>query len=305
MIENAGFACHQLPIMTNSPAITRECRQPTSEDQSQPGWSANLALRFAVKGDRTTIASKSFQGPLAVQKPFYPEGDTCHVYVLHPPGGVVGGDQLAIELNLEEHSHALLTTPAANKFYRSDERQSRLQQRFRLEHQAVLEWLPQESIFFDQCNTHLATQIELARDSRLIAWDVICLGRPASGEPFRQGAIRQILEILQAGEVLLNDRLLIEGASKMLTEPWGFSSYPVIGYLVATPTSVSTRDKVREMVGFGESVRLTATLINDLLVCRVLASQAEQARRKLLEVWQTIRPTIVAKEAIQPRIWHT
>ena len=279
--------------------------QSKSEVNQQPGWSANLALQFAVKGDRTKISGKSFRGPLAVQKPFYPEGDTCHVYVLHPPGGVVGGDQLAIELKLEEHSHALLTTPAANKFYRSDKRQSRLQQRFGVGQGAALEWLPQESIFFDQCNTRLDTRIDLAPDSRLITWDVICLGRPASSEPFRHGSIRQSLEIAQQGKMLLNDRLLIQGAGKMLSEPWGFNGYPVVGYLVAAPGTAFMRDKVREITGFEESVRLTTTLLNGLLVCRVLARRAELARRKLLQVWQLLRPYIVAKEAIQPRIWHT
>lgn len=291
--------------MTNSPPITSAGAQSKSEVHQPPGWSANLALQFAVKGDRTKISSKSFRGPLAVQKPFYPEGDTCHVYVLHPPGGVVGGDQLAIELKLEERSHALVTTPAANKFYRSGERQSRLQQRFWLGRGAALEWLPQESIFFDQCNTRLDTRIDLELDSRLITWDVVCLGRPASSELFRQGSIRQSLEISRQGKMLLNDRLLIEGGSKMLTEPWGFNDYPVVGYLVAAPGTVFMRDKVREITGFEPSVRLTTTLINGLLVCRVLARQAELARRKLLEVWQLIRPDIVAKEAIQPRIWHT
>jgi urease accessory protein len=291
--------------MTNSPLMTPVGTPSKPDVQYQPGWSANLVLQFAVKGDRTQISSKSFRGPLAVQKPFYPEGDTCHVYVLHPPGGVVGGDQLAIELKLQEHSHVLVTTPAANKFYRSDERQSRLRQRFELGQGAALEWLPQESIFFDQCNTRLDTRIDLALESRFITWDVICLGRPASSEPFQQGTIRQSLEIAQQGKVLLNDRLLIEGAGKMLTEPWGFNDYPVVGYLVAAPGTVFMRDKVREITGFEESARLTTTLINGLLVCRVLARQAELARKKLLQIWQILRPDIMAKEAIQPRIWHT
>jgi urease accessory protein len=279
--------------------------QSTSRVDQPPGWSANLSLQFAVKGSRTIIAGKSFQGPLAVQKPFYPEGDTCHVYVLHPPGGVVGGDQLAIDLTLQKNSHALVTTPAANKFYRSDKRSSHLQQSLSLQAGAMLEWLPQESICFDQCNTRLNTHIELARNSRLIAWDLICLGRPASGEAFAQGSIRQTLEIKQQGRILLNDRLLIEGASPMLREPWGFHGYGVIGYLVATPATAFIRDKVREIAGLEKSVRLTTTLIDRLLICRVLADRAELARRKLIEVWQRVRPEIMAKEAIQPRIWHT
>ena len=83
------------------------------------GWVARLALRFEQRAGRTVLAHRSHEGPLAVQKPFYPEGDVCHVYLLHPPGGVVGGDRLTIEIEVASDAHAVITTPAAGKFYRS------------------------------------------------------------------------------------------------------------------------------------------------------------------------------------------
>ncbi len=84
-----------------------------------------------------------------VQRPFYPEGGTCHVYLLHPPGGVVGGDQLELQVQSEPGSHALITTPAATKFYRAGPHPHSLLQQNLQVRDATLEWLPQETIVFD------------------------------------------------------------------------------------------------------------------------------------------------------------
>src|SRR3954471_15398906 len=89
---------------------------------SRAGWEASLDLEFATQGTRTFLARRASVGPLVVQRPFYPEGDVCHVYVVHPPGGVVGGDRLDLNIRARSGAHALITTPAATKFYRSDGR---------------------------------------------------------------------------------------------------------------------------------------------------------------------------------------
>src|SRR5690606_30424398 len=112
------------------------------------GWRAELALRFELRGPRTVLAGRRHYGPLRVQRPFYPEGAPCHTYVLHPPGGVVGGDRLHMDIRLEPGSHALLTMPGATKFYRSAGATSLLQQHFHVGEDAVLEWLPQDNILF-------------------------------------------------------------------------------------------------------------------------------------------------------------
>ena len=83
-------------------------------------WKAQLDLKFSKSGNRTILSHRKHYGPLQVQKPFYPElNGTCHVYILHPPGGMVGGDRLNIYVDVNSNAHALITTPAAGKFYRS------------------------------------------------------------------------------------------------------------------------------------------------------------------------------------------
>src|SRR5262245_10241542 len=114
-------------------AIAQEQLGPPDVNAHEPregraGWEASLDLKFAARGARTVLARRASVGPLVVQRPFYPEGGVAHVYLVHPPGGVVGGDQLRLSVLAEEGAHALLTTPAATKFYRSDGRVARQRQ---------------------------------------------------------------------------------------------------------------------------------------------------------------------------------
>ncbi|HSP31384.1 MAG TPA: urease accessory protein UreD, partial [Halomonas sp.] len=85
-------------------------------------WAASLALTCAQRDGATRMVQARHHGPLRVQRPFYPEGrdQACHVYVLHPPGGLVSGDALTINARVASGAHALLTTPAANKLYKAD-----------------------------------------------------------------------------------------------------------------------------------------------------------------------------------------
>src|SRR5262245_14402851 len=115
--------------------------------EASAGWLASLDLEFARSGSRTVLARRSHVGPLIVQRPFYPEGDVCHVYLVHPPGGVVGGDTLELRARVHDGAHALITTPAATKFYRSEGRMARQVQDIALD-AAIFEWLPQETILF-------------------------------------------------------------------------------------------------------------------------------------------------------------
>ncbi len=112
------------------------------------GWQATLDLRFQQAGGKTVLASAQHVGPLTVQRPFYPEEETCHLYLLHPPGGIVGGDELTISAHLAPGCHTLITMPGASKFYRSSGAQALVRQQLTLAPQATLEWLPQDAIFF-------------------------------------------------------------------------------------------------------------------------------------------------------------
>jgi PAS domain S-box-containing protein len=145
---------------------------------------------------RTVLAARRHAGPMLVQKALYPEGETvCHNIVLHPPGGIVGGDRLDITLDLQPLAHAVITTPGATRFYRSAGAAGIQHVQGTLGHGARLEWLPLESIAHSGCIAHNHAQFLLANDAEMIGWDVLALGLPAAGEAFSTGRFEQHLEL--------------------------------------------------------------------------------------------------------------
>lgn len=270
------------------------------------GWQARLRLEFAAGPDRTLLAHREQRGPLVVQRPFYPEGPTCHVYVLHPPGGLVGGDALSIEVRVGEGAQALITTPGAAKLYRSLGPAAVQVQRLRVAAGGALEWLPQENILFPGAQARLRTELDLDPGAAFIGWEVHALGRPAIGERFETGRADLALRIHRASVPLLLDRLrLAEGQG--LDGASGLRGYPVTGTLAACPAGSDDLEAVRAQADPGVESDLPwgATLLGDLLIVRCLARGCEPVHRHLRALWGILRPRLLGRPPCPPRIWAT
>lgn len=269
------------------------------------GWQARLALAFRHDGRRTILSRREHRGPLVIQRPFYPEGEPCHIYLLHPPGGVVGGDVLSLEVDVDHQAHALLTTPAASKFYRSNAATASLTQTFRVEAGATLEWLPQETILFADSHVRMQTDIRLEGGAAFIGWELLCLGRPASGEKYALGNCQQRLSICRDKLPLLIETTRLHGAATVLERKWGLQGANVMGTCIAVNADKAVMQAVRDADIQIANGLFTVTLIHDVLVCRALALQAEPARKAFIRAWEIIRPLLLKRPASAPRIWFT
>ncbi|MGS4678233.1 urease accessory protein UreD [Enterobacter soli] len=263
------------------------------------GWQASLALRFTHTPDKTLLYTAKHTGPLTVQRPFYPEGETCHLYLLHPPGGIVGGDRLDISVHLEANSHVLITMPGASKFYRSSGPRARLNQHFYIEEGATFEWLPQDTLFFPGSNAALRSVFHLHHASTLLAWELLCLGRPTIGETFSHGSIESRMEVWIDDEpVLIERQHLADGClDPVAHHPW-------IGTLLFYPASEEHLETVRERLGPLDNFA-GATLTDGLLSVRFLSHDNLICQRVMRDIWQSLRPLLTLKTACSPRIWQT
>lgn len=270
--------------------------------QAPEGWQARLRLRFARRGGGTYLAERQHVGPLMVQRTFHPEREVCHAYIVHPPGGVVGGDQLDLRVDVEEGAHALLTTPAAAKFYRSDGRIAHQTQTISAD-RGVVEWLPQETIFYRDARVRSQTQVHLSPGSKFIGWEVQCLGLPARKEPFDSGDLRLHLELWLDNVPLLIDRLRIRGDGAARHALWGLAGHEAIGTLLAYPADRGMVELIRRTVA--ERAQYAATLVDGVLVCRCVSNQAEHVRGTFIKIWQVLRPALLNRDAVPPRIWNT
>jgi len=268
-------------------------------------WQARLSLQYQRTGQRTVLAKRSHQGPLLVQRPFYPEQGVCHSYIIHPPGGVVGGDVLDIEVDVKDNAHALITTPASGKFYNSDGRTAQLNQTMTVADGAILEWLPQDNIFFEGSRTRLHSQIDLSAQAQFIGWEMNCLGRPFSDRPFDQGYCEQKLQLRRDGMPLLIDRNVIDATGPVMQQQWGLAGHSVTATMLATSGSAELLSALQRDFTVVENGRIGFTLINDVLICRLLCHHGEQARLLFEQIWQRVRPELIGIAPCSPRIWRT
>lgn len=266
------------------------------------GWQAGLKLGFTRLDGVTRLSHREHHGPLLVQRPFHPEtGDCCHCYILHPPGGVVGGDTLTLDVWLDHGARALLTTPAAAKFYRSAGPAAVQRQTLHVADGALLEWLPQEAILFDGARLDGRIRIELTEDARFIGWELYCLGRPAAGERFTRGHADLRLELWRDDRPLLLERQKLPGGGEALASAWGLAGRPVFGTLLCTPAPESA-DALRIPL---EETEVTATVLDGVLVCRYRGDSTARARALFARVWSLLRPALAGRPASTPRVWST
>ncbi|WP_044873884.1 urease accessory protein UreD [Pseudomonas sp. LFM046] len=272
-----------------------------------PSWHAELELAYALDGVTTRPVQRRHRGPLRVQKHLHAEGpQVCQHIIVHPPGGIAGGDRLDICARVGEGAWAQLTSPGAAKWYRAAS--PAIQEVvLSVEAGATLEWLPQEAIVFSGARAELATHIELAGDARLFYWDMVALGRPAAGERFCDGHFQAQLDIRRDGTLIWHERQRIEGDDRLLDSPIGLAGQPVFATLIATgeiDADLLERCRERPCPPSG-TVRGDLTQLPGLLVARCLALEALQARAWLIDLWRLLRPALLGRKALPPRIWST
>ncbi|MGE7959321.1 urease accessory protein UreD [Pseudomonas sp. NPDC089530] len=272
-----------------------------------PSWHAELELGYARFGDCTRPVQRRHQGPLRVQKHLYAEGpEVCQHIIVHPPGGIAGGDRLEIRASVERDAWAQLTSPGAAKWYRAAGPAYQALT-LNIAAGATLEWLPQETIVFSAAQAELSTRIELQGDARLFYWDVVALGRPASDERFEHGHFQSHLDIRRDGQLLWHERQRIVGGDGLLDSPIGLDGQPVFATLLASgEIDAQLLERCRALHDTGQhTVRGDLTQLPGLLVARCLASEALLARAWLIDLWRLLRPALLGREAVPPRIWST
>lgn len=251
-----------------------------------PSWHAELELGYGRFDDCTRPTQRRHKGPLRVQKHLYAEGpQVCQHIIVHPPGGIAGGDRLDISATVGADAWAQLTSPGAAKWYRAA---SPAFQQLELHVQpgATLEWLPQETIVFSNAQAELTTRIELHGDAKLCYWDVVALGRPASGERFEQGHFQSHLDIRRDGTLLWHERQRIIGGDGLLDSPIGLDGKTVFATLLLTGEVSSDLLEACRSLSMPNPVRGDLTQLPGLVVARCLADEALHARAWLIQIWK-------------------
>jgi len=278
------------------------------------GWSARLKLRFEAAevagAGRTILRERSHVGPLRVLKPLYPEGDAvCHAVLVHPPGGIVEGDSLSVSVAVDTGAHAVITTPGAQKWYRSAGRVAQADTRIVVADGASLEWMPQEAMVYDGARARQIVTIALAPSARFFGWEMLCLGRTTRGERFTHGEFRQGIRLVRTGAdaPLWRESMCLTGNDPLMPSLLGLRDFPV----VATAWIAVSSDEAERVLAavrdtLGDQPLAAASAPGDgLVVVKALGEAPEAVRNLLIDVWKSIRLQVFVREPNMPRIWST
>src|SRR4051794_18590920 len=273
-------------------------------------WRGSLALDFRERDGRTIVRDRH-DGPLRVLRALHPEGGVCHSVLVHPPGGVVGGDSLAIAISLGTGAHALVTTPGATRFYRSAGPEASQSLEVVAAAGSRLEWLPLETIAYSGCDASNRMRFELAAGAETIGWDVTALGLPASERPFDAGRFAQSIELpgrwleratIAAGDAPLLDSPLGWAGRRVLATMWFATGEALAGQrrdaLLAAAREVARAHPLHATSG-------ATAPHDDVIVVRALADRVEPAMALLQAVWRAWRPIAWGLAATSPRVWAT
>lgn len=279
--------------------------EPDENREVREGWSARLELEVERSEQSSVLGRRSHLGPLRVQRPFYPEGERCpHIYLLHPPGGLVGGDQLETRISIGPLASGLFTTPAAQKLYRSQGRSSNQLTELRVGAGGSIEWFPGESIAFDGARAQSVTRVVLEVGAGFLGWEILCFGRTAGSFPFRAGELHFAFEIYRQSLPLAIDRSVMVGGSGTFESAWGYAGRPVFGSLYAVPReSCDLEAMVSALRAKLGSERASVTLVDQLLVIRASTATVERLRQIFTDAWEVLRPNLFGWAAMRPRIW--
>ena len=172
-------------------------------------------LRVAVKrsGPETVLDELRQAGCLKARFPRRLVPGWMDIVMLNTGGGVAGGDRLDLSIGVGAGAQATIAAQAAERFYRAraGDAPSKVRTHLTVEAGAALEWLPQETILFDQSAVDRRLEVDLAADARFLGVETIVFGRTAMGELVRQGWLRDLIRVRRGGDLLLHDAIRIDG----------------------------------------------------------------------------------------------
>ncbi len=275
-------------------------------------WHAQLQLEYQLENQKT-VCRHVHTGPLRILQSLYPEGDAvCHNVLVHPPGGLVGGDTLLIDARVASGAHGLITTPGATRFYRSEGGTALQSTTIKLGDGARLEWLPLEALCYSGCMAENRLVMDLAASSECMSWDVTALGLPSANLPFDQGEFLQHIELknkwLERGRIAAKDTLLLNSPLGLAGHRCIASLFFISGVPIARHRKENALQAARA-VAFSHSLASTVGVTSphpQVIVVRVLSPLVESAMgllRAIRQVWRSELWDL--KNEHPPRIWST
>ena len=271
-------------------------------------WHGIVDLEYAKINESTQLIKAYSQAPFKIQRSFYPEGkEICQSVILHTAGGIVGGDRLSQQINLQSETKVLLTTASASKIYRSNGKTAQQSININIQENACLEFLPRETIVFDQAMYRQDLKVNLAPSAIWLGWEIVRFGRSARGEKFIQGQWHSNTEIWQNNCPLWIDRQGFIASEEHFNHPHSLAGQPVVATLSWVGQSVSEEmiEKTRQLWHPQDNFsQAGVTQLISGLLCRYRGNSTQEVINWFTDVWQLLRQNYAGQSIAKPRVWQ-
>jgi len=265
-------------------------------------------LSFAVDDDGITRLQDLYQrDPQRILFPNAPKDDITQAVVVTTSGGLVGGDQISVEIKTSEKARALVTAQAAEKIYRSAGEDATISINLEVRRGSWLEYLPQETILFEGSRLRRNTHINVEGDGKLLAGEMMVFGRLGHGEHFSNGLAHDGWEVSKDGRLIWAEALHLEqGIASVLEDPACFDGAVAVATVVYIgPDAEAHLSTAREIFENQQSSTLSgATFVNGVLVMRRLGKDAFDLRNDFGTFWGNFRNQVAGLPTTLPRLWN-
>ena len=266
---------------------------------------ARLSLRFERDDEKTYLASQYYKLPLQVLPPHYQDDDgTAFVYLLNPSGGIMQGDRLFTEVKVGAKASAFLTTPSSTKYYKMEDDFAEVENVFYVGEEAVLEYIPEHSVPFNNADVMQDNIYHISGDSTLIALDCVTSGRKASGEHFGYKRFCTKSSIYVDEKLILMDCMDIQPQKEVMNRAGVMEGNDIIAglYMYKNGSAEMLTEGIRQNVQPVGKTRLGVTAVtDDLTVVRILGKSIIDYKDTMAVLWDRSRRLLLDKKAVRIR----
>jgi urease accessory protein len=199
--------------------------------------------------------------------------ESCEVYLLNPSGGLAGGDRLEVAARVAAGAHLIVSTASAERVYRSCGPETRVECRLTAGPGATLEWLPQQTLFYEASRYRRRITIEADPSARVTVLEAMTLGRIARGERLEDVVLRDDWRVRRAGRLLFAEALRMVGPASDLFERAAIGAGATAAATLVHVAADATAQLERIRACLGDQVPCGASALEGLIVARWLAPE--------------------------------
>lgn len=255
-------------------------------------------ISFRKDGSKTRLKELHQSGSARVRVPRTHDGPPLGV-LINTAGGITGGDRFEYEGAAEDGCHIVLSSQAAERAYKRTSGIGTVDLTLSVSDEGTLEWLPQETILFQESALRRSLTVNLSGSGRFVGLESVVLGRTAMGEEITDVHFADTWRIRRNDKLVFADNIKINGDARDILKK-GATGEGAAAFATFVDVCQDAEEKLeRARVGL-ENVNAVAAASawNGVLVARFVATDGQALRTSLIHFLEHYRATAL------PRVWH-